>query len=172
MKPAAIGGKMSRLSLSCTRTQIGRLSFVSSFQHLRTTTRKYSTAFSIGLNRIDAPHSDSCKTKRYSSTWNSQKPSDLDNMTPIDREKALFLIKRRMGAAHSKGTDRKILLLEFQITMARLYLFWQSSVSVLISAATAECSVVCSLFSGGRSLSSANCTKKWWCSMLAEDVPA
>jgi hypothetical protein len=119
MKPAAVAVKMSRLCMSCTRTQIGPLSFVSSFQQLRTT-RKYSTAYSIGINRTDAPRFDSCKTKRYSSTWNSQKPSDLDNMTPIDREKALFKIKRRMGAAHSKGTARKILWPQLQLTMARL----------------------------------------------------
>jgi hypothetical protein len=120
MKPAAVAGKMSRLCMSCTRTQIGPLTFVGSFQQLRT--RKYSTEYSIGMNRIDAPRFDSCKTKRYSSTWNTQKPSDLDNMTPIDREKALFKIKRRMGAAHSKGTARKILWPQFQLTMARLFL--------------------------------------------------
>ena len=120
MKPAAVAGKMSWLCMSCTRTQIGPSSFVSSFQQLRT--RKYSTAYTIGINRTDATRFDSCKIKRYSSTWNSQKPSDLDNMTPIDREKALFKIKRRMGAAHSKGTARKILSPQYQLTLARLFL--------------------------------------------------
>ena len=36
--------------------------------------------------------------------WNSKVKSDLDGLTPIDVEKTLFRIKRKMGMHHSKGT--------------------------------------------------------------------
>ena len=35
--------------------------------------------------------------------WNSKVKTDIDGLTPIDVEKALFRIKRKMGMHHSKG---------------------------------------------------------------------
>ena len=35
--------------------------------------------------------------------WNSREKTDLDGLTPIDIEKALFRIKRTMGSFYSKG---------------------------------------------------------------------
>ena len=129
MSPTAVTGKMSRLCLTCCRAQIGPSVIVSSFQQLQTKT-KYSTAYSFGKSGADSRLSDNCKMKRYSSTWNSQKPSELDHLTPIDKEKALFLIKRRMGAAHSKGTEGKILWLHFHIIRTTLYHIWELFMSV------------------------------------------
>jgi hypothetical protein len=43
--------------------------------------------------------------KRLSSSeWNSYRPTEIQKLSPIDREKELFKVKRRMGAAYSKGT--------------------------------------------------------------------
>ena len=116
--PATVTCIMSRLCQSCSRNPIGSSAIIGSFQHLQTKT-KYSTAYRFGNNGTSSLLSDKVMTKRYNSTWNSQKPSELDRLTPIDKEKALFLIKRRMGAAHSKGTEVKTLWLLFRGIMGR-----------------------------------------------------
>ena len=36
--------------------------------------------------------------------WNSRVKTEFEGVTPIDIEKSLFKIKRRMGMFHSKGT--------------------------------------------------------------------
>ena len=56
------------------------------------------------LAQRSAPAISASRTRRnFSSTWGSAKPTDFDKLTPIDREKALFHIKRKMGASYSKG---------------------------------------------------------------------
>lgn len=40
----------------------------------------------------------------FSSEWSSYRPTEIQKLSPIDREKELFKVKRRMGAAYSKGT--------------------------------------------------------------------
>ena len=50
-----------------------------------------------------------CSHASLSSTtegWNSKEKTDLDGLTPIDIEKTLFRIKRKMGMHHSKGIER------------------------------------------------------------------
>ena len=115
--PATVTCVLSRLSQSCSRNPIGSSAIIGSFQQLQTKT--YSTAYGFGNKGTNSLLSDKVMMKRYSSTWNTQKPSELDRLTPIDKEKALFLIKRRMGAAHSKGTELKTLLLLSRGIMAR-----------------------------------------------------
>ena len=41
--------------------------------------------------------------------WNSKVKTDLDGLTPIDVEKTLFRIKRKMGMHHSKGAQQFLL---------------------------------------------------------------
>jgi hypothetical protein len=40
----------------------------------------------------------------FSTEWNSYRPTEIQKLSPIDREKELFKVKRRIGAAYSKGT--------------------------------------------------------------------
>ena len=56
------------------------------------------------ITHQSTPANPASTTRRnFSSTWVTAKPTDFDKMTPIDREKALFHIKRKMGASYSKG---------------------------------------------------------------------
>ena len=116
--PTTVTCIMSRLSQRCFRDSIGSSAIIGSFQQLQTKT-KYSTACTFGNIGTNSLLSEKVIMKRYSSTWNTQKPSELDRLTPIDKEKALFLIKRRMGAAHSKGTEVKTLWLLSRRSMTR-----------------------------------------------------
>jgi hypothetical protein len=57
-------------------------------------------------DNITAPSAlpTSNQKRLFSSEWNSYRPTEIQKLSPIDREKELFKVKRRMGAAYSKGT--------------------------------------------------------------------